>query len=301
MNKMNRFGAALLVPVLALGVAACDDDDPVEPRLGTIVELAQDAGNFTTLVDAVTAAGLAGTLEGDGPFTVFGPTDAAFAGLPAGTLDALLADQARLTAVLTYHVVAGEFDAEAALQAGVLETVNGQELLVTEQNGTVFVDGVPVVDADLRASNGVIHAIGSVLLPAEQNVVEIAQESGGFETLVAALVEAELAGVLAGDGPFTVFAPDDDAFAALPEGTVDDLLADQAALTDVLTYHVVPGRLLSPEVLASGTLTTLQGGTLDIEVVDGEVLVNGATVTAVDIQGTNGVIHVIDGVLVPGS
>lgn len=128
-----------------------------------VVDVAVKAGNFTTLVAAVKAAGLVDTLKGPGPFTVFAPTDAAFAKVPKATLDALLADKAALTKVLTYHVVPGKMMA-ADLRAGKLKTVEGQELTITTTGG-VMVDNAKVVAADVPASNGVIHAIDTVLMP----------------------------------------------------------------------------------------------------------------------------------------
>ena len=128
-----------------------------------IVDVAAKAGNFNTLVTAVKAAGLVDTLKGPGPFTVFAPTDAAFAKVPKATLDALLADKAALTKVLTYHVVPGKVMA-ADVKAGKVKTVQGQELTVTTQGG-VMVDNAKVVATDVAASNGVIHAIDTVLMP----------------------------------------------------------------------------------------------------------------------------------------
>ena len=128
-----------------------------------IVDTAVKAGNFTTLVTAVKAAGLVDTLKGPGPFTVFAPTDAAFAKVPKATLDALLADKAALTKVLTYHVVPGKVMA-ADVKAGKVKTVQGQELTITTTGG-VMVDNAKVVATDVAASNGVIHAIDTVLMP----------------------------------------------------------------------------------------------------------------------------------------
>ena len=132
-----------------------------------IVEIAAEAGSFNTLVAAVKAASLVETLSGPGPFTVFAPTDAAFAKLPAGTVDALLADTAKLTSILTFHVIAGNVVAADIIKANgaTPTTVNGLPLDVVVRDGTVFVNGAQVVTADIAASNGVIHVIDTVLLP----------------------------------------------------------------------------------------------------------------------------------------
>jgi transforming growth factor-beta-induced protein len=137
--------------------------------------------------------------------------------------------------------------------------------------------------------------------PAVGTIVDVAIADGRFETLVAAVVAADLAGTLSGEGPFTVFAPTDDAFAALPEGTVEGLLADVPALTDVLLYHVVSGAVLAADVVGLDSMTTLQGSDVAIEVRGGNVFGNEAQFVITDIETSNGVIHVIDAVLLPAS
>lgn len=138
----------------------------------TIVEVAKEAGTFNTLVTALQAAGLVETLQGKGPFTVFAPSDEAFAKLPAGTIEALLKDKQKLAAVLTFHVLPGQVMAADVLKAHHLEaaTVNGEPLRVSVKDGKVYVNGARVVGADVAASNGVIHVIDAVLLPAAKPV-----------------------------------------------------------------------------------------------------------------------------------
>ena len=153
--------AALLVPVqlLAQGYG--------EEKGKTIVDVAVEAGSFETLVTAVKAAGLVDILSSEGPFTVFAPTDEAFAKLPEGTLEALLQDKEALTAVLTYHVISGKVMAEDVIAAQRVrpETVQGSMLNIRVMDGSVRVDGATVVQADVEASNGVIHVIDTVVLP----------------------------------------------------------------------------------------------------------------------------------------
>jgi uncharacterized surface protein with fasciclin (FAS1) repeats len=156
--------AAAVVMVSALTAAACDSTTAPDP-LVDIVTTAQAAGQFNTLLTAVEAAGLTATLQSGGPFTVFAPTDAAFAEIPPATLQALLADTEALTAVLTYHVVPGEVPASQVVGLSSAPTVNGKALPITVVNGEVFVDGVRVLVTDVRASNGIIHVIEGVLLP----------------------------------------------------------------------------------------------------------------------------------------
>jgi uncharacterized surface protein with fasciclin (FAS1) repeats len=136
-----------------------------------------------------------------------------------------------------------------------------------------------------------------------KNIVQVATEAGSFQTLLAAVQAAGLAETLQGEGPFTVFAPSDAAFAKLPAGTVESLLADRAALASVLTFHVVPGRVAAADIVQAGGATprTVNGQPLDIQVRDGKVWVNGAQVVTADVAASNGVIHVIDTVLLPAS
>ncbi len=158
----TRFSiAALLSLTLATGtlIAAPAPSDE------NIVEIAVGNGNFTTLVAAVQAAGLVDTLSGDGPFTVFAPTDEAFAKLPEGTIEALLNDKDKLTSILTYHVVAGKVMASDVVNLNSAETVNGQEVAIKVMDGKVMIDGATVVMTDIEASNGVIHVIDTVILP----------------------------------------------------------------------------------------------------------------------------------------
>jgi uncharacterized surface protein with fasciclin (FAS1) repeats len=165
----------------------------------------------------------------------------------------------------------------------------------------VYVNDAQVIITDIQADNGVIHVIDTVLLPAESqgSIVDIAVADGRFQTLVAAVQAAGLAETLSSEGLFTVFAPTDDAFAKLPEGTVEALLADIPALTDILLYHVVPGKVMADEVLALEEAGTLLGENISIRVEDGNVYINDAMVIITDIVADNGVIHVIDTVLLP--
>ncbi len=274
---------------------------PAPEAAPTIVDIAVADGRFNTLVAAVDAAGLVETLQGEGPFTVFAPTDDAFAALPEGTVEALLGDIPALTDILLYHVVPGNVLAEDVVSLTSAETVQGDNVMIRVMDGKVMVDGAEVIITDIQASNGVIHVIDSVILPPSQDITEIAIADGRFTTLVAALGAADLVGTLQGDGPFTVFAPTDDAFAALPAGTVDALLADIPTLTDILLYHVVSGEVFSSDVVSLSSADTVQGQPVLINVEDGKVMINGAEVIITDIRATNGVIHVIDSVILPPS
>ncbi|MEM1331372.1 MAG: fasciclin domain-containing protein [Planctomycetota bacterium] len=270
----------------------------------SIAQLAATAGSFETLVAAVDAAGLLDTLASKGPFTVFAPTDDAFGKLGSDTISQLLKPEARdtLTGVLTYHVVPGTLTASDLIGRSSVTTVNGQRLSVSFTDGTLAIDGVPVAASDLEASNGVVHVVGTVLMPATDNIVETAQNAGTFNTLIAAAKAAGLAGALTSDGPLTVFAPTDDAFAKLPAGTVESLLKpeNRDQLAAILKYHVVSGRVYADQAVTASSADTLQGDSVNISVAEGGVKINDARVVAADIDASNGVIHVIDSVLLPG-
>jgi len=274
-------------------------EEPEMPK--TIVDIAAEDGRFTTLVAAVEAAGLAETLSGEGNFTVFAPIDEAFAALPEGTVEALLADIPALTDILLYHVVDGKVMASDVVELDTAMTVQGQYVDITVEDGKVMIDDAEVVITDIEASNGVVHVIDSVILPETRSIVDLAVEDGRFNTLVAAVEAAGLAETLSGEGPFTVFAPTDEAFAALPEGTVEALLADVPALTDILLYHVAEGKVMASDIVELDTAMTAQGQYVDILVEDGMVMVDNAQVIITDIEAANGVIHVIDSVILPES
>ena len=268
-----------------------------------IVDTAVGAGSFKTLVAAVQAAGLVDTLKGPGPFTVFAPTDAAFAKLPKGTVESLLKpeNKAKLQAILTYHVVAGKVKAADVVKLTGAKTVQGQQVDIKVVDGNVTVDGANVVKTDIETSNGVIHVIDSVILPADKDIVDTAVAAGSFKTLVAAVKAAGLVDALKGDGPFTVFAPTDDAFAKLPEGTVANLLKpeNKDQLVAILTYHVVAGKVLASDVVKISSAKTVNGKSASVKVSDAGVMIDGANVVATDIETSNGVIHVIDSVILP--
>jgi len=268
-----------------------------------IVDTAVEAGSFNTLAAALEAADLVEVLKGKGPFTVFAPTDEAFARLPKGTLETLLKpeNKKKLQAILLYHVVSGKAEAKNVVRKDAWQTVNGQRIDIKTDDGKVRVDGANVTATDVMATNGVIHVIDRVILPESKNIPQVADAAGSFSTLLAAVEAAGLDTVLSGDGPFTVFAPTDQAFAKLPAGTVEDLLKpeNRDKLKAILTYHVVPGRVFSDEAIEARRAKTVQGDAIAIKKRYGKVMINDATVVSADIDASNGVIHVIDTVLIP--
>ena len=311
-------GTATTAPMATMAptaTAAATMATTAMPAAQTIVDIAVADGRFTTLVAALQAAGLVETLQGEGPFTVFAPTDDAFAKLPAGTVEDLLKPENKdqLVAILTYHVVAGKVMAADVAKMSEGETVQGEMLTITSDMGKVMINKAQVVLADIEASNGVIHVIDSVLMPpstqmdadgtaaVEMDIVDTAMADGRFKTLAAALKAAGLIETLKGEGPFTVFAPTDEAFAKLPAGTVEDLLKpeNKDKLIAILTYHVVAGKVMAADVAKMSKAETVQGESLAIKTNMDKVMINDATLILADVPASNGVIHVIDTVLLP--
>ena len=283
------------------------------PEPMDIVDTAAADGRFSTLVAAVQAAGLVETLKGAGPFTVFAPTDEAFAKLPAGTVEDLLKPEnlETLKNILLYHVVAGKVMAAdvVTLDGKTADTALADNPInISVMDGKVYLnENTEVVITDIETANGVIHVIDTVLLPEEKlsDIVDTAVADGRFTTLVAAVQAAGLVETLKGEGPFTLFAPTDEAFAKLPAGTVEDLLKPEnlETLTNILLYHVVPGKVMAADVVQlDGQMvdTALEGQQIKITVKDGKVYLNDTVqVIITDIETSNGVIHVIDTVLLP--
>jgi uncharacterized surface protein with fasciclin (FAS1) repeats len=287
---------------------------------------------LSTLVTAVKAAGLVDTLNGDGPFTIFAPTNDAFAAIPASQLDAILADKEMLTKILTYHVIAGtKYDAAGLGGAGELESVEGEKVTFGADGTTV--NEANVLCSNVTTANATVHIIDSVLLPpsltmpTEMAALEPtgpgcaavpADGAGSFDgmakdpaataasnnpllsTLVTAVTEAGLVDTLNGDGPFTIFAPVNDAFAAIPADQLDAILADKDMLTKILTYHVIAGeQLSSADLIAAGSAVTVNGAELTFGSDMGMLTVNGAKTLCMDVPTANATVHIIDTVLVP--
>ena len=303
MRRIRSFLA--IAAVAALAVAAIGSTASARPAAdGNIVQTAVAAGQFTTLATLLQQTGLADTLAGGGPFTVFAPTDAAFAKVPPATLQALAADPAKLRQVLLYHVVSGAVPAADVVKLTGAKTLNGATVTIKVADGVVRLDGATVTATDVMASNGIIHVIDSVLIPKApaakpKNIVQTAVAAGQFKTLASLLKKAGLAGTLQGRGPFTVFAPTDAAFAKVPKATLAALGKDRAKLRAVLLYHVVKGKVTAKQVVKLRSAKTLNGQSVPIRVRGGKVTVGGAAVTATDVAASNGVVHVINKVLIP--
>jgi uncharacterized surface protein with fasciclin (FAS1) repeats len=268
-----------------------------------IATTAMSTGIHSSLVGALSVSNLVSTLQGDGPFTVFAPTDQAFAdaGIDLSTFDT---DEeiAVLTDILLYHVYSGAVNAAGVTDGLTVAMVNGDDASFTVTDGTVMIGDATVVLADVPASNGVIHVIDKVLMPPADlvDIAAVAMSTGVHDSLVAALVKADLVSTLQGTGPFTVFAPTDQAFTDagidLDAFTTDEEIA---ALADILLYHVYSGAVHAADVTDGLTVAMVNGDDATFTVTDGTVMIGDATVTAADVMASNGVIHVIDKVLMP--
>jgi transforming growth factor-beta-induced protein len=299
-----------------------------------IVQLAESVDDLSTLVAAVVAGDLADTLSSPGPFTVFAPTNEAFAALPASVLAKLMKPENKkeLIDILTYHVLPEKVLSTDLKASQVVKTVEGKPLHVTKSGNHVRVgaslkskDLRNVIKADNVASNGVVHIIDGVLLPpsstairaasptpasATKNIVQLAESVDDLSTLVAAVVAGDLADTLSSPGPFTVFAPTNEAFAALPPSVLAKLMKpeNKKELVDILTYHVLPEKVLSTDLKASQVVKTVEGKPLHVTKTGNHVRV-GASLKSKDLRNvikadnvaSNGVVHIIDGVLLPPS
>ena len=323
MNTAHRFDLGLLQPF----IRATDGEEPMKRALATLLLAsllmstlplnaaadetkdipanAADTGVHDSLVAALTQADLVTTLQGDGPFTVFAPTDAAFeaAGIDLATYDTD-EENATLADILLYHVYSGAVASSDVTDGLTVTMVNGADAtFAVLEDGTVKVGDATVTTADVPASNGVIHIIDTVLLPptAPGDIPTVATNTGVHTALVAALAQADLVTTLQGDGPFTVFAPTDAAFeAAGIDLTTFDTDEENATLADILLYHVYSGAVAAADVTDGLTVTMVNGANATFVVLaDGTVKVGDAAVTSADVAASNGVIHVIDKVLMP--
>jgi uncharacterized surface protein with fasciclin (FAS1) repeats len=307
--------AAVLFLMLGLSMASCkkSSSTPTPAGPGTIAAQVSTGSNFTLLYAAVQKAGLATTLSGAGPFTVFAPTDSAFnaSGITSSVISSLSAGA--LDTILLYHTLAAKVlaaDVPAGPDAKVV-TAGGDSIFVTNNSNGVFVNGIKVTQANIPASNGVIHTIGNVLIPSfGNNLVQVVEADTSLSFLVAAVVRASsgstnVAAVLSTGGIFTVFAPTNNAFRAAGFADTSAINAASAAtLTSILTYHVIAGRVFSSDLTQGEQPTTVNGEKVTISLTSGATVqgtsnTSASNIIATNIMATNGVIHKIDQVLLP--
>ncbi len=305
--KSFKLSSFLLATLLILTFSACKKDNPDPIVDTTIAGVVSSNADFSLLKTAVVKADLVSTLSGAGPFTVFAPNNSAFAasGITSDVLNTL--SSAQLRNILLYHTIPSRIlssEVPAGPNAAVT-AANGETLYVTKNANGIFVNGIKVIQADISASNGVIHAIEKVLMPATGTVVDVALSDTTFSYLVAAVTKANLVGTLSGAGPFTVFAPTNDAFRAAGFPTIASIqAADAATLSSILTYHVIAGRIFSSDLTDGEMPTTVNGGKVTIGLTNGATVKGNGNATpsniiATNILATNGVVHVINKVLLP--
>lgn len=313
--------ATILAGAIAMSAAAPKTLAPTD----NIVQLALATPELSTLVAALKAADLVSALESPGPFTVFAPTNKAFDNLPEGTLKKLLEpeNKALLTKVLTYHVARGNVQAGDLKNDEKIPTLEGSNVTAFVKPNSVIIEGglrgnfAIVEKANIEATNGVVHIVDAVLIPpgflqtinAEptKNIVELAIATPELSTLVTAVKAAGLVETLEGAGPFTVFAPTNEAFAKLPRGVLDMLLKpeNKDKLAAVLTYHVVAANIQAKDIKNDEEVKTVNGEDVRTAIRTDRVFIIGnapndyAEVVTADVEATNGVVHVIDHVLLP--
>jgi uncharacterized surface protein with fasciclin (FAS1) repeats len=299
-------GAAVVAFVVWLLVRG-DDDAERADELDTIAATLAADPQYSTLSGLLGVAGLDEELNGDGPYTVFAPNDDAFASLPPDQLSALEEAPELLELVLRYQIVDGRYTLDD-LPDGELTTQQGEAVTIASDGDDTTVNGAVVVDPDVEASNGVIQGIDAVIVPPgvsleagdlpTENLLQLLASNPEYSTLSGLLVRSGLATVLGQTGPYTVFAPNNAAFAALPADQLANLETDTALLRKVLAYHALFGRY-PIAALEPGELTTVEGQPVAITVDGSTVRVNSATINAPDLEATNGVAQGIDQVLVP--
>jgi len=279
---------------------------PPTPRASqNIAAIVDTDSRFSTLDTALEAANLTSTFTGTGPFTVFAPTNDAFNKLGSAAITSLLSDIPTLTNILQYHVVSGQSIERDDLSNGASVTMlNGDQVSVTVSRDSVVLNSlVAVTIFDIEATNGVIHVIDTVLTPpsddvASQSIAAIVESDSRFSALETSLATANLTSTLGGVGPFTVFAPTDDAFNKLGSAAIASLLADVPTLTGVLTYHVASGVIRRSALTNGASVTMLNGQNITVTINGTLVFVNDLVqITSFDVEATNGIIHIIDTVL----
>ncbi len=304
MKIKNLTNAIILFMSIAVFSVSCDDDDDSPAAQQNIAAIVSTNPDFSILNAAITRAGLSSALS-SGTLTVFAPDNAAFAasGLTLAAVNSL--PVATLDSILKYHVLGTQVSSANVPASDAVPTLLGTSLFASRNTNGVFVNGIKVKTADVSASNGVIHVISKVLIPPTQTIAQIAAGDPNFSLLLAAVTKAGLAGAVSGPGKFTVFAPTNAAFQAAGFNTVADINAASTDLiTTVVKYHVLTTNVFAGDLTDGLTTASLQGGNLTVNLTPARVKISSSAnpasnITATDIVATNGVIHVLDRVLLP--
>ena len=284
-----------------------ESDTPNSSKLSTLSKSSSDrsileaanAAGLNTHVDLIQLAEI--ELPKNEYLTVFAPSESAFSKLPDEIVKHLTSPDGRdtLRSILTYHIAPNTMRSSDLLNTRALQTLNGQSVSVSIDNA-ITIAGAAIEATDIPFNQGVIHIIDTVLIPQSQSILDIASNTDQLSTLVTAVQSAGIQDQLSSqNGPWTVFAPANSAFASLPTGVLDSLLksSNRAELIDTLGLHLVPGRIPSNELLANKKARTFFGQTIDFALSDGQLTVQDAKILQADIQASNGVIHIIDSVI----
>lgn len=312
LNFAKSFMAVAVIGVSTFLVSCSDDDEDVVGMNKSIVDVVVESPSFSTLESVLIKANLTSTLNGNGSFTVFAPDNESFeaSGVTASVLQSLSVDKVK--DILLYHTLSSRVNS-ASIETGVnmqVKTASGKDVFVTKNSNGVFVNGWKVKQADVMANNGIVHTIERVLMPPAGNLVEVAQGNSDLTYLVAAVLRASegstnVAQALSGVGPLTVFAPTNAAFIEAGFPTIASInAADPNTLASILTYHVLSARAFSSDLTNGQTLTTLNGGTLAVALganatLKGKSNTSASTITGMNIMASNGVVHIINKVLLP--
>ena len=308
---MKKLNYLFLILLLTTSLLSCKKDEETSIAVGTITEQVSTGANYTLIKSSVIKSKLDTILNGDGPFTVFTPTDNAFmaSGVDQNSINSLSED--RLKTILLYHTINGK-QLATDLPAGPNEkiiTAGGDSIFVTRNSNGVFVNGTKVTKADILASNGVIHELSKILMPPAGNLVEVVLADTSFSFLAAAVIRASQGGTnvvseLTKGSIYTIFAPINDAFRNAGFLTINAInQADPNTLASILTYHVLAGRIFSSDLSDGITATAINSGELSIGITSTGATVKGtsnttaANITTVNMMASNGVIHVIDKIL----
>ena len=298
MFRMSIFAIAALFLV----TASCSDDEPNTAPLPTVTDLVVNDPNFSILEAAVVKAGLADALATTNPITVFAPNNAAFnaSGITESVINSL--PVATVDSILKYHVLGAFVTSSSVPVSDAVTTLLGTRLFASRNTNGVFANGIRVSPADIEARNGVVHVVERVLIPPTRTIAEIASADTSFSLLVQAAARLGLVPALSSPGKLTVFAPTNAAFRAA--GITDVNAVDRATLDLVVRNHVLGTNVFASDLVNGATVPTLQGGNLLVNLSPARVKIATSTqpssnIAVANITATNGVIHVIDRVLLP--
>jgi uncharacterized surface protein with fasciclin (FAS1) repeats len=298
MKKTLFFTLTLMYSLMSSSCSKSDDNN--DQNITTIVS---NNPNFSLLALAINRAGLTSTINSSNNITVFAPDNEAFAaaGITESAINSLPVET--LAAILKYHVVGSSINSTAVPTSAAVATLEGKNLYASNNANGVFVNGIRVKQADVAASNGIIHVISKVMMPPTQTIAEIASSNPDFSLLLAAVVRAGLATAVSSEGNYTVFAPTNAAFNAAGFNSAADINnADQELISTVVKYHVLTTTVFASD-LTNGNVNSLQGGALQISTAPSVKIASSSNpvsnIVAADIIATNGVIHVINRVLLP--